>query len=151
VIQLSEHTPHGGRAGFLEMRTIMKAQVRLPLLLTFLAQEEPPRSALDKGTKEQFGKGFFQFLPTPRADPVPPHSIHRSPWEKDSLQECWHTGLQMGQATVRDSKTRDKQMARGKRKKLSNRNQGNLASAEPSSPTRASTGYPNTSEKQDFI
>ena len=40
-------------------------------------------------------------------------------------------------------------MAKGKGKNLSNRNQGYLASSEPSSPTTASPGYPNTQEKQD--
>jgi hypothetical protein len=45
--------------------------------------------------------------------------------------------------------TRDNQMARGKGKNISNRNQGYLASSEPSSPTTVSTGYPNTPEKQD--
>ena len=40
-------------------------------------------------------------------------------------------------------------MARGKGKNISNRNQGYLASSEPSSPTTASPGYPNTPEKQD--
>ena len=40
-------------------------------------------------------------------------------------------------------------MVRGKGKNISNRNQGYLASSEPSSPTTASPGYPNTLEKQD--
>jgi hypothetical protein len=40
-------------------------------------------------------------------------------------------------------------MARSKGKNISNRNQGYLASSEPSSPTTASPGYPNTPEKQD--
>jgi gas vesicle protein len=39
-------------------------------------------------------------------------------------------------------------MAKGKGKNISNRNQGYLASSEPSSPTTLSHGYPNT-EKQD--
>ena len=40
-------------------------------------------------------------------------------------------------------------MSRGKGKNISNRNQAYLASSEPSSPTTASPGYPNTPEKQD--
>jgi hypothetical protein len=40
-------------------------------------------------------------------------------------------------------------MVKGKGKKIRNRNQGYLASSEPSSPTTASPGYPNTPEKQD--
>ena len=60
--------------------------------------------------------------------------------------------MQEGQATVktaRSANTRDNQMARGKSKNISNRNQGSLASPEPSSPTTANTGNPNTPEKQD--
>jgi hypothetical protein len=40
-------------------------------------------------------------------------------------------------------------MSGGKRKNISNRKQGYLASSEPNSPTIASPGYPNTPEKQD--
>ena len=40
-------------------------------------------------------------------------------------------------------------MARVKGKNISNKNQGYLASSEPSSPTTAIPGYPNTLEKQD--
>jgi uncharacterized coiled-coil protein SlyX len=41
-------------------------------------------------------------------------------------------------------------MAEGKHKNISNRNQGYLASSEPSSPTMASPGYTITLEKQDL-
>lgn len=41
-------------------------------------------------------------------------------------------------------------MARGKYKNISNRDQGCMASSEPSSPTIASSEYPNTPEKQDL-
>ena len=40
-------------------------------------------------------------------------------------------------------------MAKGKRKNLTNRNQEHSALSEPSTPTTASPGYPNTPEKQD--
>ena len=40
-------------------------------------------------------------------------------------------------------------MVRGKSKNISNRNQGYLASSEPSSSTTVSPGYPSTPEKQD--
>jgi hypothetical protein len=40
-------------------------------------------------------------------------------------------------------------MVRGKGKNISNRNQGKLASSEPSSPITASPGYPNTTERHD--
>jgi hypothetical protein len=41
---------------------------------------------------------------------------------------------------VKAGSTRDKQMAGGKHKNISNRNQGYLASSEPNSPTLASPG-----------
>jgi hypothetical protein len=40
-------------------------------------------------------------------------------------------------------------MAKVKFKNLSNRNQDHSASSEPSTPTTASPGYPNTPKKQD--
>jgi hypothetical protein len=40
-------------------------------------------------------------------------------------------------------------MAKGKLKNLTNRNQDHSPSSEPSTPTSASPGYPNTPEKQD--
>jgi hypothetical protein len=52
--------------------------------------------------------------------------------------------------TARTSNIRDYQMAKDKLKHLTNRNQGYLASSEPSSPTTASPGYPITLEKQDL-
>ena len=39
-------------------------------------------------------------------------------------------------------------MVKGKCKNLTNRNQDYLASSEPSTPTIASSGFPNTQEKQ---
>jgi hypothetical protein len=41
-------------------------------------------------------------------------------------------------------------MVRDRHNNISNRNQGYLASPEPSSPTTASPGYTNTPEKQDL-
>ena len=41
-------------------------------------------------------------------------------------------------------------MAKGKCKNLTNKNQDHSASSEPSTPTTASPGYPNTTEKQDL-
>jgi hypothetical protein len=40
-------------------------------------------------------------------------------------------------------------MAKDKHKNLTNRNQDDLASSEPSTPSTASPGYTNTLEKQD--
>jgi hypothetical protein len=52
--------------------------------------------------------------------------------------------------TEKPTNNRDKQMVKGKHKNLTNRNQGYMASSEPSSPTTASHGYPNTWEKQNL-
>ena len=41
-------------------------------------------------------------------------------------------------------------MAKGKRKNLTNRNQDHSPSSEPSTPTSASPGHPNTPEKLDL-
>jgi chromosome segregation ATPase len=49
---------------------------------------------------------------------------------------------------ARPSNTSDNQMAKGRSKNLTNRNQGCLASSEPNSSTTESSGYPNTLEKQ---
>jgi hypothetical protein len=51
--------------------------------------------------------------------------------------------------SARPVNTRDNQMARGKHKNISNRNQCYLATSELSSPTTASPRCPNTPEKQD--
>ena len=44
---------------------------------------------------------------------------------------------------------RDYQMAKGKRKNLTNRNLDRSPSSEPSTPTSASPGYPSIPEKRD--
>jgi hypothetical protein len=51
----------------------------------------------------------------------------------------------------RPANTRGNQMAKGKYKNISNRNQGYLtSSSEPNSPITANHGYSNTPEKQDY-
>ena len=52
--------------------------------------------------------------------------------------------------TATPANTRDKKMAKSKYKNITNRNQGNMAPSEPSSPTTTSPGYPSTPEKQDL-
>jgi hypothetical protein len=51
---------------------------------------------------------------------------------------------------ARPASTRDNQMARGKHKNLKNRNQGYMASSEPSSPNTASHVYPQHTGKTRF-
>jgi hypothetical protein len=56
---------------------------------------------------------------------------------------------QTSSKSPRAANTRDNQMVRGKSKTLSNRSQYMWVSSEPSSPTRASPEYTNTSENQE--
>jgi hypothetical protein len=51
--------------------------------------------------------------------------------------------------TAITTNTRDYQVAKGKCKNLTNRNQEHSASSEPNTPTTASPGYPTTFEKQE--
>jgi hypothetical protein len=51
--------------------------------------------------------------------------------------------------TARTINTRDYRTAKGKHKNLTNRNQEHSPSSEPSTPTTASPGYPNTHKNQD--
>ena len=65
---------------------------------------------------------------------------HNQDYRKDRLQSD----------IARAGSTTDNHMAGGKCKDISNRNQGNVASSEPSSPNIASPGYTITTEKQDL-
>jgi hypothetical protein len=132
--------------------THLWAQVRPPLLLKFLAQEVPAQSHQDTGMKEQPGTESFLFPSAPQSLPcatdvhtqIPPRGIWFA--KSTDTQACVRDKPQS--ETARPANIRDNQMARGKRKNLTNRNQGYLASSEPSSPTTANPGYPNTLEKQ---
>jgi hypothetical protein len=64
-----------------------------------------------------------------------------------SLQD--HRRDKLKPETARPTNNRDNQLTKGKCKNLTNRNQGYMASSEPSSPTTVSPGYANTLEKQD--
>ena len=65
---------------------------------------------------------------------LPVLGVLRQAWRMDKLQS----------ETERPANTRDIQLARGKGKNISIRNQGCLASSEPNPSTTASPGYPNT-------
>jgi hypothetical protein len=78
---------------------------------------------------------------------VPPEEIWSPRSASTGLQT--HRRNKLQPETARTSNTRDNQVAKCKFKKLTKRNQGYYASSEPSSPTTASPGYPNTLEKQD--
>ena len=52
--------------------------------------------------------------------------------------------------TGRPTKPRDTQMAKGKHKNPTNKNQGYVATSEPSSPTTPSSRYSNKPEKQEM-
>ena len=70
-----------------------------------------------------------------------------SPRSADKLKN--HRRKKLHSGTARTSSTRDYLMAKGKWKSLTNRNQHQWASSEPSSPTTASSEYAKTPEKQD--
>ena len=74
---------------------------------------------------------------------------HRDRWTMRSADITRITGKTSSSQIVREGSTRDIQMAEGKHKNISNRNQGYLASSQPNSPTLASPGYTITLEKQD--
>ena len=102
-------------------------------------------------TKEQPGTGSFGFRLHRGAMPqifIPKSLLKRIGLPGVLTQACRRDKPQS--ETERPANTRDNQMERGKGKNISNRNQGYLASSEPSSPMTASPGYPNTPEKQDF-
>ena len=61
-----------------------------------------------------------------------------------------HRRLKHQPVTIRPSNTSENQMAKGKRRNVTNRNQGIMAASEPNYPTIASPGYPNIQEKQEL-
>jgi hypothetical protein len=63
-------------------------------------------------------------------------------------QVCWQR-LTESQELQPETTITDFQMVKGKHKNLTNRNQDHSPSSEPSTPTSASPGYPNTPEKLD--
>jgi hypothetical protein len=84
-------------------------------------------------------------------------SSHPNPaQERAGLARSADTGLQADRRdklqpeTARTTNTKDNQMARGKHKNITNRNQGYLTSSEPSSPSTASFKHSKTLEKQDL-
>jgi hypothetical protein len=141
------------RAGLPRVMTHLRAQVRPPLLLKFLAQEEPTQSHQDKRTKEQPETGSFQFPSVPWSRPcaialhiqIPP----RENWSPRSTDTQAYRRDKPQSETARPTNTRDNQVARGKNKNISHRNQGYRVSSEPSSPTTASPRYPKTVKKQN--
>jgi hypothetical protein len=149
-VTVSISRSHGETAGLPGVLTHLKAQVRPPLLLWV-----PAWGPLDKRTNQQSWTGSFWFSSVPCKWPcvtVLHTQIHPS-------RENWSPRSANKQANKRDkpqletawpSDIPDNQMAKGKGKNISNRNQGYLASSEPSSSTTTSPGYPNTPEKQDL-
>ena len=71
-------------------------------------------------------------------------------FDSEEFYHNWDHGKERLQSDIaRAGSTRDNQMAGGKHKNISNRNQGYLASSEPSSPIIASPRYTIKLEKQD--
>ena len=75
------------------------------------------------------------------------HKENRNPRSTDT--QDYRTDKPQSE-TARPANTRDSQMAKGKCKNITNRNQVNIAPSKPSSPTTVSPRYPNTLEKKDI-
>jgi hypothetical protein len=71
-----------------------------------------------------------------------------SPWSANTGLQT-HRRNKLQPETARTSNTKDKQMVKGKHKKLTNRNQDYLAPSETCSHTTVNPGFPNPLEKQD--
>ena len=118
----------------------------------------PARSTQDTGAVDQLGQGPSSCHLHPGAWTVPQTSVLRvlpgeswSPRRADSQAGLQvHKWDKLKAEKEKPNNTRDNQMAKGKHKKLTNRNQDYLASSEPNSHNTASCGYPNTLEKQDL-
>jgi hypothetical protein len=100
--------------------------------------------------KQQLGQGTSCHHQNPGGGAIP-QVLPGASWYPRSAD----TGLQIHRRnklqpeTARTSNSKDYHMVKGKHKNLINRNQDYLASSEPSTPTTASPGYHNTTEKQD--
>jgi len=126
VSQFSVPRSRGEGAGFSEVQTSLRTEVRPPLLFIFLAKKETSWSSLE--VRRSLGQDISRFCMYPE------------------LKLC-HSSLYPGtirrQLVYRSMDTQD--MLRGKHRKTSH-----LASPEARSPTTASPGYPNTPEKQEL-
>lgn len=76
-------------------------------------------------------------------NPFPPRESWslRSPETPKITDTQAHPRDKLRSETARSTNIRDKQMARDKHKNLSNKNQDDLASSEPSSPITPNTGF----------
>jgi hypothetical protein len=119
-----------------------------------------PRTIGSKDLRSLVTPGFQdpRISLTPRSSNIPRISGSQNPRTTGSqrhldTEELWHNldhrRDKLQSETPRAGTIRDNQIARGKCKNISNRNQCYLASLEPDFPTRASPGYPITPEKQD--
>jgi hypothetical protein len=115
------------------------------------SKRDPHRAIRTQDPRKILGQDHFSSLLHPRADPFPQLYLPKFPLEKASLSadtQAYRKDKSQPE-TTRPANTTDNQMARGKCKSISNRNQGYVASSEPSSPTTASPWHLNTWEKQD--
>ena len=102
-------------------------------------------------TQEQrssLGQDTSSFQLYPGADPVPQLSIPKFLPERTGLSGVLTHRLAGGTShSQREQDHLTPEKPDGKSKTTNNRNQVYLASSEPSSPTTASPGYPNTPKK----
>jgi hypothetical protein len=85
--QLSIHKSHG-ESWSPRVLTHLRAQVRPPFLLKYLAKEGPTQSPLNKGTEEKPGTESFQFPSTTGADAMPQLFNPNSSQKELIFQEC---------------------------------------------------------------
>jgi hypothetical protein len=72
-------------------------------------------------------------------------------WSPRKLTQAYRpTGGTSSNQIAKPTNTRDIQMMKGKCKNFTNRNQGYMASSEPSSPTTAKSWIPQHTEKARF-
>ena len=117
-----------------------KTQGRSPFSLLCLSKAGSLRRAQTAETAEFLGQGSMVLHLQPRGGASPLCTLTRS---ADTGLHT-HRRNKLQPETDRTSNARDGQMAKGKHKNLTNKNQDYLASSEHSTPTTVSPGYPNT-------
>ena len=121
VPQLSTLRSHRERAGLSGVLAHLKAQVRPPLLLKFLAQEWPAQSHQDMGTKERPGIRSFQFATAPQSWPcataLHTQILPRENWSPRSADTQTFRRHKPKSETARPANTRDNQEQEHKQQK----------------------------------
>jgi len=123
----------GERARFSEILTILRAQVRPLLLLTFLVKRNMPRALWTqepRRSQEEDPSSFCLHLePTQSHSSLYPDPTGRKQIYRSVDTQAYRRVKPLSE-TARPANTRDNLMARGKHRNLSNRKQDYLASSD---------------------